>query len=118
VAQLFSLGIIAHAMNMRVLLYFVAAGTIGLVILIVSYFSFGPVSNSRLQKLEVGMTTNEIVAILGKPQQVFYFNEKPKETNDGFPDMSLEWMYESPYHFFAEEVFFDRQGRYTIHWKD
>ena len=91
-------------------------GVVGLIAIAVFYFRSLPVSSSRLEKLNVGMTTNEVAALLGNPQVIYI--DRSRETNKAFADFYLTWTYESPFHFFVVDVFFDSQGHYTRHWWD
>jgi outer membrane protein assembly factor BamE (lipoprotein component of BamABCDE complex) len=70
------------------------------------YFVGLPVGQARLAKLKPGMSKNEVQRLLGKPVAM-----------SSITDGSM-WVYESPFHFFAIEIFFDWQGQYTKHWKD
>lgn len=82
------------------------------------YFSCLPVSAAKLERLKPGMTTNDVMMLFGKPQTIRDRTAEPPATNDLFWDMSLCWAYESYSHFFVVEIFFDREGRYSGHWKD
>jgi hypothetical protein len=94
----------------------IAVAAIGVLLcLALFYFQCLPVSAARLRGLQPGMTTNEVANLLGPPQEIDERSWTKAGTND---DMYLMWIYESPAHFFAVEVFFDRQGHYTRHWKD
>jgi hypothetical protein len=76
---------------------------------ILFYFYRLPVDSARLAQLEPGMTTNEVAALLGTPQEI---SAGPD------PDMFTMWVYGSRYHFRSVEVFFDRQGHFTKYWEE
>jgi hypothetical protein len=118
------------------------AGLAGVIVLVYSFFGCLPVSGSNLAKLKEGMSTNEVLAILGPPNQTFV-GSKPG-TNDiviplpghvssnemqlllaGPPpgknfvsSACITWIYGSYFHLQDVEVFFDCDGRYLYHWSN
>ena len=93
-------------------------GVVATVACIYFFFSCLPVSTAQLNRLERGMTTNEVAAILGQPVGVHYMPPARGETNQWRLESSLMWDYESWVHFWSVDVFFDQDGRYTSYWKD
>lgn len=100
---------------MKTLLWIIVTGITFFVCLLFFYFQGLPVSAARLRTLQPGMTTNTVAKLLGTPQEVRDTSSPNATTND---DTYFTWTYESYFHFFVIEVFFDRQGRYTMHYKD
>jgi outer membrane protein assembly factor BamE (lipoprotein component of BamABCDE complex) len=64
---------------MKTLLKIMMLGVVGLVALAVFYFGSLPVRSSHLEKLTVGMTTNEVATLLGNPQEIYL--DRSRETN-------------------------------------
>ena len=114
VAQLCSLGSIKPPMKSASIFFLLIILLFGCLDF---YFSRLPVSSSRLNELKKGMPTNEVETLLGRPLEIRYLGSEQDRAN-ATNDMCFMWVYESYYHFWAEEVFFDHDGHYTKNWRD
>lgn len=66
-----------------------------------------PVASSKLERLSVGMSTNQIEQILGKPTVDL------RKASNYNPSENFYWWYEYPFHRLSLWVWFDEHHHYA-----